>query len=637
MKQIFISSIVVLIVALIGCKKSEDGKVEVVPLAPSELKATVISKDQIDLTWKDNSTNETGYKIERKTDSGVFTEIGSSNTDITTYSDKTVSLNTNYTYRVYSFNQVGKSINYSNEVSIKTLNIPTFTDNSTNIMLDAAQWAGNSSLSFSVFGQISSDGGSPILARGVVWGTSTNPTIDLSTKTIDVPQPLNTFTGRVSGLALGTKYYIRTYASNIAGTAYGPEKQFITDNIPVITTNVITNITSAGAKSGGNISSDGRGSGTLAWTNITSRGVVWGTSTNPTIALSTKTSDGTGTGSFESVISGLAFGTKYYLRSYATNTMGTGYGNEISITTINGPATITTTSLTDITSNGAKSGGTVNSDGGSPILARGVVWGTSTNPTIALSTKTSDGTGTGSFQSAITGLAASTKYYVRAYATNAAGIGYGNEISLTTSYLNTSTDNTVVGANGRIWMDRNLGASRVATSINDEAAYGDLYQWGRGSDGHQLRNSGTTTTLSIADQPNHNLFIVTYPNGGYDWQSIFKDYLWQGVNGVNNPCPKGFRLPTESEWVTEQKSWSPTDANGAFSSPLKLTPAGSRQRNGIVQGTIIGGVYWASSRRLDRATASGLYIADGVNHSGVTLNGAGYERSFGFSCRCIKD
>jgi hypothetical protein len=70
MKQIFISSIVVLIVAIIGCKKSEDGTVEVIPLAPTELKGTIISKDQVDLTWKDNSTNETGFKIEQKTDSG---------------------------------------------------------------------------------------------------------------------------------------------------------------------------------------------------------------------------------------------------------------------------------------------------------------------------------------------------------------------------------------------------------------------------------------------------------------------------------------------------------------------------------------------------------------------------------------
>ena len=631
MKQIFISSIFVFAVALIGCKKSEDGKVEVVPLAPTELKATLFSKDQIDLSWKDNSTNETGYKIERKTDSGVFTEIGSSNTYITTYSDKTVSLNTNYTYRVYSFNQVGKSINYSNEVSIKTLNIPTLTDNSTNIMLDATQWAGNSSLSFSVFGQISSDGGSPLISKGIVWGTSSNPTIDLSTKTIvvDFHTP-NSFTGRVSGLALGTKYYIRTYASNIAGTAYGPEKQFTTDNIPVITTNDIT-ITSAGAKSGGNISSDGRGSGTLAWTNITSRGVVWGTSINPTIALSTKTSDGTGTGSFQSTISGLALGTKYYLRSYATNSMGTGYGNEISITPINGPA-ITTTSLTDLTSNGAKSGGTINSDGGSPILARGVVWGTSTNPTIALSTKTINGTGTGSFQSVITLLDGIRTYYVRAYATNSAGTAYGNEISFSNNVSISFNYKNVTSLTGRIWLDRNLGAIQVATSSTDAEAYGDLYQWGRGSDGHQLRNSGTTKTQSSSNVPGNSLFIAQPTSTPFDWRNPQNDNLWQGVNGINNPCPTGYRIPTIAEWTEEIKTWSSNNAAGAYASPLKLPMAGRRgdsNSNPVIELAGFLGMYWSS-------TVSREY-AEMINFRSDRNSALVGGRVAGSSCRCIKD
>jgi hypothetical protein len=113
MKNLYI---ILFFLTLCGCKKSDDGTVEVIPLAPTELKGTIISKDQLDLTWKDNSTNETGYKIERKTDSGNFTEIGSTAADVTMFSDKTVSVNTNYTYRVYGFNKVGKSIQYSNKV-----------------------------------------------------------------------------------------------------------------------------------------------------------------------------------------------------------------------------------------------------------------------------------------------------------------------------------------------------------------------------------------------------------------------------------------------------------------------------------------------------------------------------------------
>lgn len=95
-------------------------------------------------------------------------------------------------------------------------------------------------------------------------------------------------------------------------------------------------------------------------------------------------------------------------------------------------------------------------------------------------------------------------------------------------------------------MDRNLGATQVATSITDAASYGDLYQWGRGADGHQIRTSATTTSLSSADAPGNGNFIKAGPP--YDWRNPQKDILWQGVNGVNNPCPSGHQLPTDTEW-----------------------------------------------------------------------------------------
>jgi uncharacterized protein (TIGR02145 family) len=173
----------------------------------------------------------------------------------------------------------------------------------------------------------------------------------------------------------------------------------------------------------------------------------------------------------------------------------------------------------------------------------------------------------------------------------------------------------------------------VATSLTDAESYGDLYQWGRGADGHQLRNSGTTNNLSNIDQPDHSLFIVT-SGRTYDWAFFLQNHLWQGVDGVNNPCPKGFRLPTESEWQDEVKSWSSGNASGAFSSPLKLPAAGIRRRTGEVYISNTGyGYYWSSSRRIDYPTASGLVFTN----EKVTFLAYGYERTFGFSCRCIKD
>ena len=107
---------------------------------------------------------------------------------------------------------------------------------------------------------------------------------------------------------------------------------------------------------------------------------------------------------------------------------------------------------------------------------------------------------------------------------------------------------------GKTWMDRNLGASQVATSSTDPNAYGDLYQWGRFSDGHQCRTSPTTSALSSLDQPGNNMFILA-PNTPYDWRSPQNTNLWQGVNGVNNPCPMGYRIPTETELDNERLSW----------------------------------------------------------------------------------
>lgn len=93
---------------------------------------------------------------------------------------------------------------------------------------------------------------------------------------------------------------------------------------------------------------------------------------------------------------------------------------------------------------------------------------------------------------------------------------------------------------GKIWMDRNLGATHVATSSMDADSYGDLYQWGRDADGHQIRTSGTTDTLSSMDVPGHGDFILA-PNSPVDWRNPQNDNLWQGVNGINNPCPAGYK------------------------------------------------------------------------------------------------
>ena len=397
----------VLFFLCLGCETSG---LEEIPLPPTELKATVASTNQVDLSWTDNATNETAYKIERKTDSGNFTEIGATSKDVTIFSDQTVNLNTNYTYRVYSSNQVGKSTLYSNEVTVKTVS--------------------------------------------------------------------------------------------------GPK--------------------------------------------------------------------------------------------------------------------LSTTSVTEVSAIGAKSGGNITSDGGSPITARGVVWSTETAPTIALATKTSDGTGTGTFQSTVTGLAGNTKYYVRAYANTSSETSYGEDKEFTTL-----PENTVVGANGKVWMDRNLGAARVAISRTDSVGFGDLYQWGRAKDGHQLRTSATTATLASVDKPATSDFI-NVKTGTQDWRNPQNSTLWQGLNGSNNPCPTGFRLPTVAEWNLEIAGWNSNTNVGAFVSSLKLPMAGSRSAStGDISLAGSAGYYWTST--VDGTRSRVVVINENQAFVSTSVRGDGK------SVRCIRN
>jgi uncharacterized protein (TIGR02145 family) len=183
-------------------------------------------------------------------------------------------------------------------------------------------------------------------------------------------------------------------------------------------------------------------------------------------------------------------------------------------------------------------------------------------------------------------------------------------------------------ATGKTWMDRNLGASQVATSTTDQAAYGDLYQWGRRADGHQCRTSPTTATLSSIDQPVHGNFILA-PNAPYDWRSPQNANLWQGVNGVNNPCPSGYRIPSEPELEAERLSWSQNNSVGAFASPLKLPMAGYRNSsNGSLFGVGTNGYCWSS-------TVSGTNSRT-LDFNSINANMYDNNRAFGFSVRCLK-
>ena len=198
---------------------------------------------------------------------------------------------------------------------------------------------------------------------------------------------------------------------------------------------------------------------------------------------------------------------------------------------------------------------------------------------------------------------------------------------------------TVVGADGKCWLDRNLGASEVATAVDDYKAYGSLFQWGRLADGHQLitwTNSttgtgvyGTTATLSTTTTPVNSLFI-TSSSGNYDWMSSSTNSLWQGVSGTNNPCPTGFYVPTIAEWATLAASSSITSLATAYSSALKITANGGQHYYSSLFN--MGGsfaYYWSSS--ISGVNTYYLILSTAVNTTLAT------PRGNGFPVRCVSD
>ncbi|WP_439338024.1 FISUMP domain-containing protein [Thalassobellus citreus] len=224
------------------------------------------------------------------------------------------------------------------------------------------------------------------------------------------------------------------------------------------------------------------------------------------------------------------------------------------------------------------------------------------------------------------------------------------------SFLSTlnGSPSGVLSSTGQIWMDRNLGAQQIATAYNDHLSYGDLYQWGRGSDGHQTIVWISSTASDSAEQSNDTETLATtaVPSDGNAWDGKFikndsssKNWLttpdvtlWQGVTGTNNPCPSGYRIPTQVEFEAEHNNggtgfWGTGSAQnnrvGAYASVLKLPSVGYRNFDGSLKTLGITGYYWTS-------TVSGtkmFYLFFNTSNTSYT----NVSSAFGLSVRCIKD
>ena len=240
-----------------------------------------------------------------------------------------------------------------------------------------------------VAGTVITDNGATISARGICYGLDNKPLLSGLKKRVPSAM-LGDFSCLLDSLSPGVIYYARAYATNSYGTAYGNVVSFTTQaaTIPIVSSTTAANlITSTSAGSGGNITNSGA-------SNVTKRGVCWSSTVAIPTIFDSATKDGSGAGIFASSLTGLATNTRYYIRAYATNTIGTGYGDVKTFTTTSAtiPTGITTTILSAVTQTTASGGGSTAGDGGSAITARGICWSNSTSSPTIINTKTKQNT-----------------------------------------------------------------------------------------------------------------------------------------------------------------------------------------------------------------------------------------------------
>ena len=421
------------------------------------------------------------------------------------------------------------------------------------------------------------------------------------------------FKAYLTELQDGTRYYYKVVFHGKYNSVETEIDTFETEKIvlPAVTTMQVSDVTTTSAKCGGEVTSEGNGT-------VTARGVCWSVSPNPTIE-DNKTNDGSGTGSFASQIPDLVPNTQYYVRAYATNEVGTAYGDEISFTTLLEKLlpTVTTSDVTDITSNSATCGGNVISDGNGTVTARGICWSISQNPTIE-DNKTNDGSGTGSFASNLSNLVPQTTYYVRAYATNEAGTVYGEVRSFTTLEEEQPSDNNVhdyvdLGLSVK-WATCNVGAS-----LPEE--YGDYFAWGE---------TKTTAGYDASNCPTYGLSISELQSQGYidSEGNLTAQYDAATANWGEN-----WRMPTYEELneLIDNCTWTWTTQNGVNGykvegpngSSIFLPAAGYRYGSSLdFAGST--GHYWSSTPDEDdnRAFSLSLY-SSGSHYTGYSSRVSG--------------
>jgi uncharacterized protein (TIGR02145 family) len=398
-------------------------------------------------------------------------------------------------------------------------------------------------------------------------------------------------------------------------------------SLPGVTTGTLYGIAQNDAYCSGQVISDGN-------TTLLERGVCWSTAANPTVKDS-KSSDSTGVGLFTSHITGLIPSTSYHVRAYATNSEGTAYGADLSFVTddITLP-TVTTDGLKSLSPTTAGGGGTIISDGGDPITARGLCWSTSPNVTLA-DNHTTDGTGSGIFYSTITDLVIGTTYYVISYATNSQGTSYGQLTQYVHAEPITDRDGnaySIITIGTQVWMGENL----KTTTFNDGSPIPNI------TGGIDWTNAVTPAYCWYNNsEPSYKV-----PYGAlYNWYAAHSGKL----------CPAGWHVPSSEEFTTlasylggmgvaggKMKErgiihWQTPNTGASNSSGFSGVPGGGRysvySQGGAYSDILLYGYHWTSTE----GTATTKGISYDLGYSLATLGKDEFPKSDGGSVRCIKD
>ena len=444
-------------------------------------------------------------------------------------------------------------------------------------------------------GNVLFDGYSTITQRGICWGITPNPTI--SGMHVACGTGTGLFMGELNSLSAGDTYYVRAYATNSAGTAYGENLILTVPVLPSVTTQSVTNIGGISATCSGMVTFDG-------YEEILARGICWDTLPNPTLSANF-TTDGMGIGIFSHSITDLIPNTTYYVRAYATNKVGTSYGNEVTFTTVAIPE-ITTEVPNMITYNSAWTGGSNIQDNGFPITEKGICWSEQPHPDINGQHSVADGTGTYPFAYQLTGLTQGFRYYVRAYATNSQGTAYGQEVTfIARNDANPCPgDTTVTDFDGNIYHTVQIGEQCWLKENLRSTHY---------VDGSYFSNS------SYPDNDSANVPIYGLM---YSWETAMNGAASSETPGaVQGICPNGWHLPSYSEFQTlknyceatyscvskalaSTSGWHYTNLSGCYpsynsqlnnQSGFSAYPTGSLDSHPVLSGISYSTAFWSST------------------------------------------